>query len=346
MAQGFQISQILQWIAQPAFWATDGTVRQLNAAAAACLIPEGCRVSELLQTGREEYAALEQGSLFLSLRHGEQAWDACIHRLPEGDLCLLESGREPALRAMSLSAMKLREPLAALMSELERLLPELDNGDLGGRISRRAHQLLRIVGNMSSGSGTDVSTMELREVCGLLDEIFEKTAALAESLGITVDWSVPDDRVYTVVDADKLERAVYNMLSNALKASEPGGRIGVRVLRKGKQLLIRVTDSGNGIAREELTSVFARYLRQSSPESMDKGIGLGMRLTADTARLHGGTVLLETPPEGGTRVTMTLAIHQNWGGLRTDKLPVDYTGGWDHALVELADVLPASVYEY
>lgn len=345
MAQEFQIGQVLQWIAQPAFWATDGIIRQLNSAAAAYPLQEGISVSELLQTGQEEYAALEKGSLFLSLRLGEQTWDACIHRLAEGDLFLMESSREPVLRAMSLSAMKLREPLAALMSELEQMLPELADGDRAGRINRRTHQLLRILGNMSSGNGRDVSTMELREVCGLLDEIFEKTAALAEPLNIAVDWSIPDNRVYTVVDADKLERAVYNMLSNALKASAAGDRINAKVLQKGNRLLICVMDSGSGIGREEFTSVYTRYLRDPGPESPDKGVGLGMRLITDAAHLHGGTVLLETPPDGGTRVTMTLAIHQNWGGFRTSTLPVDYTGGLDHALVELSDVLPSSAYE-
>lgn len=346
MAQEIQIGQVLQWIPQPAFWAADGIIRQLNAAAAACLLREGECVSELLRSGQEEYAAMEKGSLFLSLQIGEETWDACVHRMSEGDLCLLESSRDPVLRAMSLSAMKLREPLNALMSELEQLLPELADGGRAGRINRRTHQLLRILGNMSSGNGRDVSTMELREVCGLLDEIFEKAAALAEPLNITVDWSVPDNRVYTVVDADKLERAVYNMLSNALKASVAGDRITAKVLQKGNRLLICVTDGGSGIGREELTSVYTRYLRDPGPESPDKGVGLGMRLITDTARLHGGTVLLETPPDGGTRVTMTLAIHQNWGGLRTSTLPVDYTGGLDHALVELSDVLPSSAYEY
>lgn len=336
----------LRWIAQPAFWATEGIIRKMNPGASACGIVEGTEVSRLLRTGQEEYAALKDGSLFLSVQVAEREWDACIHRLPMGDLCLLENTKEPELRAMSLAAMKLREPLAALMAELEQLGPELQDEEQAGRINRRAHQLLRIVGNMSTGSGGGVNSMELREICGVLDEVFEKTSVLAESLNIALDWSVPNDRIYTVADMDKLERAVYNMLSNALKASVPGGRVSAKVTQKGKHLRISVTDNGCGIGREELNSVYVRYLRTPGPESSDKGIGLGMRLIATAARLHGGTVLLETPPEGGTRVTMTLTIHQNLGGLHNSSLHVDYTGGQDHALVELSDVLPATLYEY
>ena len=188
--------------------------------------------------------------------------------------------------------------------------------------------------------------MELRELCGMLDEIFEKTASLAEKGNIALDWSVPNSRVYTVVDAQKLERAVYNMLSNALKATPSGGRIYAKVHQRGKLLLISITDSGNGIAQEVRNFVYTRYLRTPGLEPEDQGIGLGMGLIASAARLHGGTVLLETLLDGGTRVTMTLTIHQNQGSLRSRSLPVDYAGEQDHALVELSDVLPSSVYEY
>lgn len=346
MAQEFHILQVLQWTAQPAVWATEGVIRQVNSAASSCLLREGMAVADLLKTGQEEYIAMSEGSLFLTLQIGEQGWAACVHRVKEGDLVLLESMLAPELQAMALAAMKLRQPLAALMSELDQLLPELSDVNQVGRINRRTHQLLRIVGNMSAGAGGDSGNMELRELCGMLDEMFEKTASLAETKKITLDWSIPNNRVYTVVDAEKLERAVYNMLSNALKATPSGGRIFAKVHQQGKLLLITIADSGSGIAQEIRNSVYTRYLRTPGLESADQGIGLGMGLVAATARLHGGTVLLENLREGGTRVTMTLTVHQNWGGLRSRSLPVDYAGEQDHALVELSDVLPSSVYEY
>ena len=346
MAQEFHILKVLQWTAKPAFWATEGIIRQVNSVASGCLLREGMAVTDLLKTGQEEYKEMNEGSLFLSLRIGEQEWAASIHRVKEGDLVLLESTVAPELQAMALAAMKLRQPLAALMSELDQLLPELSDVNQVGRINRRIHQLLRLVGNMSAGAGGDSGNMELRELCGMLDEIFEKTASLAEKGNIALDWSVPNSRVYTVVDAQKLERAVYNMLSNALKATPSGGRIYAKVHQRGKLLLISITDSGNGIAQEVRNFVYTRYLRTPGLEPEDQGIGLGMGLIASAARLHGGTVLLETLRDGGTRVTMTLTIHQNQGSLRSRSLPVDYAGEQDHALVELSDVLPSSVYEY
>lgn len=346
MTQGSNIGQILQWIAQPAFWVVNGIVSQVNSAASCCPILEGISVVSLIKTGHEEYAALESGSLFLAMQVGEQEWDACIHRMPDGDLFLMENTRAPELQAMALAAMKLRQPLSSLMAELDQMLPELSDEQQAGRINRRIHQILRIVGNMAAGNGGDTSSMELREVCGMLDEIFEKTDALAQALGIRLDRTVPNDRIYTVVSADRLERAVYNMLSNAIKASSPGGTVSAKVSHIGKRLRITVTDTGSGISEDVLSSVYTRYLRGPGLEPPDRGIGLGMSLIAATARLHGGTVLLETPKSGGTRVTMTLTIQQNWGGLRSSSLPVDYAGEQDHALVELSDVLPSSVYEY
>ena len=70
-----------------------------------------------------------------------------------------------------------------------------------------------------------------------------------------------------------------------------------------------------------------------------------MVLVRTAAASHGGAVLIDQPDGGGARVTMTMAIRRNTSGtLRSPVLRVDYTGEQDHALVELADCLPASLY--
>ncbi len=346
MAQELHTEQILQWLHQPAFWVADGTIRGCNPAADACFFRTGEAVAPLLQTGSLEYGALDRGSLYLTLKHGDQEWDACVQRFSEGDLFLLESTVAPELRAMSLASMKMREPLAALMAELDPLMEELPDEARAGRINRRLHQMLRILGNMSAGIATDASHMELRDICGILDELFEKTAVMAEAMDLRLEWTVPGGRVFTLVDTDSLERAVYNMLSNAIKATGAGGKITAHVQQKDDRLHICITDGGRGICPEEIGSVYTRYLRAPGIEAADKGIGLGMHVIAAAARLHGGTVLLETPSEGGTRVTMTLPVRSKSGELRSGTVRVDYTGGRDHTLVELSDVLPASFYEY
>ncbi len=344
MAQEFHMEQVLQWLTQPAFWVEGGVIRRCNSAAEGCLLQAGEPVLPLLHTGQEEYVSMEQGCLHLTLQLGNQEWNACIQRMEAGDLFQLESTVIPELQAMSLASAKLREPLTGLIAELNPLLRELPDGDRSGRISKRMHQMLRILGNMSAGQGGGTVNLELRDVSSALDELFEKTAALAESLQLKLEWSVPNERIYSLVDMDRLERAVYHMLSNAMKASAPGGRIFARLTRKSNRLCVSILDMGSGIQREELSSVYTRYLRAPGLETADQGIGLGMHLITSAARLHGGTVLLEAPAEGGTRITISLPIRIKDGILRSSSLRVDYAGGWDHALIELSDVLPAALY--
>ncbi len=76
------------------------------------------------------------------------------------------------------------------------------------------------------------------------------------------------------------------------------------------------------------------------------GIGLGLVLIRAAAALHGGTVLVDHPAGTGTRITMTLAIRPVTGKeLRSPMLKVDYAGERDHGLLELADILPVTLYD-
>ena len=110
-------------------------------------------------------------------------------------------------------------------------------------------------------------------------------------------------------------------------------------------LRFSIRDNGPGFARNLLGSVFNRYLRQPCIEEGRYGLGLGMVLVRTAAACHGGAVLIDQS-EGGARVTMTMAIRQNPSGiLRSPVLRVDYAGEQDHALVELADCLPADLYK-
>ena len=81
-------------------------------------------------------------------------------------------------------------------------------------------------------------------------------------------------------------------------------------------------------------------------EEPNQGIGLGMVLIRSAAAAHGGTVLVRRMPDGGTSITMTLAIRKKTDSTLTSPiLHMDYAGGFDHALMELADVLPPELYQ-
>ena len=150
-----------------------------------------------------------------------------------------------------------------------------------------------------------------------------------------------------MVDVEKLRRAVFNLISNAVKFTPKSGSIEAKLTRHGNTLHLTIADNGRGIPAEQMGSLYSRYLRPSCVEDGRHGIGLGMVIVQAAAAAHGGTVLIEQPQEGGTKVTLTLAIRpQTDGNFRSPAaLTIDYSGGRDRGLIELADLLPASSFQ-
>ena len=97
--------------------------------------------------------------------------------------------------------------------------------------------------------------------------------------------------------------AIANLLDNAAKWSPPGGEVEVRV----EDGAVTVRDHGPGIADEDLPFVFDRFYRSRSARTMP-GSGLGLAIVRQTAEAHGGTVTAERAEDGGTRVTLKLAV--------------------------------------
>jgi len=340
--------QLLDLLPQAAFLVRDGIIRYVNPAASGCLLETGTAISDLLTTGSEEYEALADGSLYLQLQLGTALWGAAVTRSGDGDLFVLDQPQEdPALQALSLAAMELRTPLAGAMHAAQQLLSQLPEDPDAARMQRSLYQLLRRVGNMSDAARYTQSPQgspELRDICAVLREIFEKIAAVAEAAGVTVRYRGLEESLLCPVDAERLERAVYNLIVNAVKYSDAGAVIEASLQHRGRRLALTVADSGDGIPAALRGSVFSRYTRQPGFEDPRHGLGLGMVLIRGAAAAHGGTVLLETSGEG-TRVTLTFSLAKPSYPLRSPVLRVDYAGDLDHSLVELSDILPPECYK-
>lgn len=333
----------------PGFCVKEKEIVKVNPAARGLLLEPGTDVRALLLTGREEYDAFRGGCLYLSLSISGQAHGASVVRMEDFDVFLLEQEEDrEELRALALASKELRSPLSNAMTAAEQLLAsgaDPQTREQLGCLNRGLYQLLRIVGNMSD-AGSHIPQWETRNLSAILDEVFEKSRALLDRTGITLSYQPLNEAVYGLADRDLLERAVLNILSNALKFTPRGGQIQASLTRRGRTLRLSVQDSGSGIAENILSSIHRRYLRQPTLEDSRYGIGLGMVLIRSAAASHGGTVLIDQPEGSGTRVTMTLAIRQNPDNvLRSPRFPVDYTGGYDHALVELSGSLPPDLFD-
>ena len=346
---------MLDLMVRPGFCVKDRKIIKCNPSARGMLLAEGMEVMPLLATGQREYEEFTEGCLYLTLDISGTRWGASVTRMEQTDVFLLEEAADQAeLQAMALAARELRGPLAGIMTTADRLFPmeALENDpqlrEQAARLNRGLYQMLRIIGNMSDAESyvtTRTSPPETLEIQSFFGEIFEKNQALMAHTGLTLRFANLEQPLYTLADGEKLERAVMNILSNAMKFTPPGGTIEAKLFRRDKRLYLTIQDSGEGIPEDLRSSVHRRYLRQPGIEDNRFGIGLGMVLIRSAAAIHDGTVLIDHPAGAGTRITMTLAIRQDTSGnLRSPQLRIDYTGERDHSLVELSDILPAELY--
>lgn len=355
MEQNNRDVSLLQLLRRPAFCVENGVITRLNEEAAAYLLEVGTEVRQLIRIGIEDYECFTSGCLYLTLQLGNQTLAACVVTDEQAHIFILEQQEDLAqLRSFALAARELREPLAGMMAAADQLLPTAAAGDdpqakrHAAQMNRRLFQMLRLVGNMSDAAQYAFGgpeRMETVNIAAFLDELFQRAAELSEKAGISLRYTGLPQDIFTLADPDRLERAIYNLLSNAMKACSDCGMIDVKITRRRDVIIVSITDNGRGIQSDMLGNVYSRFLRSPSLMDGQSGLGLGMVLVKSTAALHGGVVLIDQPAGQGTRVSMSIAVRKEKSTIvRSPVLRVDYAGERDHGLLELADVLPAELY--
>lgn len=338
---------LLEQCISPILLVADGTVTDMNQAAASRQFQVGVNISDLICQGGEEYAQLTDGKLCLTIQAEGIIYPACVAKTEQYDIFRLDSEYEdPALRAFAIAAKQLRQPLAnALISaqELSESTEEIQ------QLNRSLYQLHRAVCNMSDVakySAQRNSQMENRDIAALIFEITQKAATALSSTDIAVNYDQPKKAIIGPVDAEKLERAVLNLISNAAKFTPKNNCITVSLAQKSNKLYLSVLSHGTQIPQQVQGNLFARYLREPELEDGRWGIGLGLTMVRNAAIAHNGTLLLENTPDG-QKFTMSLSLANPSKDIVRSPvlLPVDYTGGYDRVLVELSDVLPADLYK-
>lgn len=354
MEEQNDMSKLLEMIAQPAFCVNNGLISMVNHSARQMLIDVGSPIAPLIGNAAEEYAAFENGCLCLTLKLADCPHQASVTRLEEFDLFVIDQAAEQTeLRAMSLTALTLREPLSDLMMIYNQILPTLDTSNPTAqaqvcRIQRRLNQLHRIVCNMSDAvkyAGNSPPRMTCQDVCAVVSEIIDHAEVLVTASGYQMTYTGPRTPVYGMICVERLERAIYNMLSNAMKFADPGSQIKVKLTHSKGKLYLSVQDDGKGIPSSMIGSVYSRYRRQPGLEDPLSGLGLGMVLVRGAAYAHDGSVLITQPSGSGTKVVLTMTVRQNKDSIvRTSSINIDYAGERDHGLLELSDVVPEEYY--
>lgn len=333
------IAQLLDQIPQPGFLVADDQIINVNQAAAAMMITPGTDFPSLLHTGSEEYTTFQEGQICLTLSIANSRYNAVMTRMEDCNLVLLDADETmEEFRSMALASMQLRQPLMQAIACAQKQPSD-------EKLNQSLMQMLRLVSNMSDISRYSVSSrMEVRDADAFLLELFEKVQTLTGNK-VTLIFEGLKQPVFTLMDPEQMERAVWNILSNCIKFLPESGTIHASLTRRTRFLQLTIEDSGSGIAEQVQSTLFQRYLRQPAIEDPRYGLGLGMSIVRTVAANHGGTVLVSPAQNGGTRITITIAIRQDDTNiLRSPVFRPDYTGGFDHALVELSDCLGSEFY--
>lgn len=351
MAVDKEAISMIDMFMHPVFCAKDGIVTKTNQAALQYGIKIGQDIHQWISAGRDEYTSFSGVCLSVSLCIENRTYVASVFRSSEEDIFHLQSGyKDPDLRAIALAAQQLRGPIASAMISAERLSDRLDDTlqEQLGQINRSLFQLLRTVNNMSdAGSYTALfgDSPENINVAAFVDEIMERASELAKQAKRELIYHAPNRDILCQIDRSALERGIYNMLSNAIKHSPENSTICVSLSCSGTKFSFSVENQCPDLTNNQISNLFARYLREPGIEDGRRGMGLGIKLIQSAAAVHNGSLLIDRPNKNAIRFTMTIPIQRAKNTTLRSVLQTILPSGYDNALIELSDVLPSTEFK-
>lgn len=315
-----QYRAILNCLPQPACLLQDGRVVLQNEAAGDAFAPL------LREQLPEPPAVLTCGKWIYTLR-------------PLEDLCLALAAAAPQ---SGTDVSFLRLPLSELFGSVSALMPsveELEDPAIhlqAACVNRSLYRLYRSVSNLELSSSDPCLHQERTDLTSLLAEL-ETHIPSPCSGGVTVEAELPSRPVTVLTDPQLLNRAILNLLSNAIRHARPGSVVRLTLTKQQGRAMISIRNEGEPA---DPAAVFG-----GTDQAQWHGTaGLGLELVRKIMQLLGGTLLLRMPQDG---TVATLALPAGSGEssgalLRSPRF--DSGSGFDPVLLELSDVLPAEVF--
>jgi two-component system, sensor histidine kinase len=215
-------------------------------------------------------------------------------------------------------AHELRNPLAPLRNALEILrVKDLDPASAEKArqmMQRQLAQMVRLVDDLLDVSRITTGKLAVRkeplELQAAIHDAIETVRPLVELRRHTLDLSLPSEPVVVQGDRTRLAQVFSNLLNNAAKYTEPGGRLWLSLATEGQEAVVRVRDSGIGLDAGSLTSIFDMFVQvDRSLERTHAGLGVGLTLAKRLVALHGGSIAASSAGKGlGTELEVRLPL--------------------------------------
>ncbi len=191
-------------------------------------------------------------------------------------------------------------------------------------VSASSKTLLSIIDNILDLANMDAGALELKMAPIMIRPVVEGAVLAvrerANRARIRIDVSIAPDVTVFVADDARVRQILYNLLSNAIGFSSPGGNIALSCWREASMIAFAVTDAGVGIPKEQQRLVLERFVSRTQG-SKHRGAGLGLSIVKSLVELHGGQMTLESEPGRGTTVTVRFPEFGNRSEPRANEPP-------------------------
>lgn len=220
-------------------------------------------------------------------------------------------------------AHEFRTPLTLILGPAQNIQEQPENTSLVLKntniIERAAKKLLNLINQLLDLSKLESGEMALNTVSADFVPFIKGVVMSFESLAVDKDIKLELNSTISSVamniDPDRTDKIFYNLLSNAFKFTEEGGKVSVNINHqnaldgKPSYVMIKVSDSGSGIPEDQLPMIFDRFYQvEDSPKRHVEGTGIGLALTKELVDLHKGTITVERNDQRGTTFTVYLPV--------------------------------------
>lgn len=239
--------------------------------------------------------------------------DVTGHKRAEEEL---KETMEMKSQFISTVSHELRTPLTSMREAVIIVLDEVagkinkDQRHFLDIAKRNIDRLARLIDDVLDFQRLNAGKMKfnLREnsIGTTVEEAYATMQPHAATSGVELALDLEADLPPIVCDRDRIIQALINLISNAIKFTPAGGRIVVSAHRRGEHLVLRVSDTGLGIPKEDLPKIFERFYRVQRPGQEIKGTGLGLAIVSRIVVGHGGRIEVESEPGQGTTFTVLL----------------------------------------